>query len=78
LSKYHRRAGALNLAVGAGLVLLSLAGLLTLLSQNASVTNSSILFVLVFLFVGGYETVKYAESRNNKEDNKSSKLSVKP
>jgi len=65
----YRKVGAINLVVGIILILLGIGGMISLVGQNASGSNlvGSMSLVLFFVFVGGYETGKYAESRVSKQ-----------
>jgi|WetSurMetagenome_2_1015567.scaffolds.fasta_scaffold346154_2 hypothetical protein len=58
-----RKSNAVNLVVGLVLVLIGIRALMSIIGPNApsaSLAGEGI-FVLLFIFVGGYETGKYAE-----------------
>jgi hypothetical protein len=60
-----RKSNAVNLVVGLVLVLIGIGALMPIIgpnTPNASFAGEGIL-ALLFIFVGGYETGKYAEGR---------------
>ncbi len=63
------RAGRVNLVVGIALVLLSVLALISVIANNVSgsTLGSSVIFMLLFMFIGGYEIGKYAENRISKQ-----------
>ncbi len=68
----NRRVNALNLVVGIILVLIGIGALIPIISPNtpvASLAGEAIL-ALIFIFVGGYETGKYAENNYAKSQKK--------
>lgn len=79
----YRKASAVNLVVGIGLILFSI-GLITPLAPiaNLNLGNSGInleeqiFFLLVFVFVGGYEIGKYAEMRGELRKNNSAHVEI--
>ena len=58
-------AGIRNLVFGIILILLAIVGLISVRAENVSGSNltGSIVFIFVFVFIGGYEIGKYAENR---------------
>ena len=68
MSNYLRKAGAINLVVGIALILLGIGSMISIISRNISGANlgGSMSLVLLFVFLGGYETGKYAEMRHSK------------
>jgi len=63
MSNYPRKTGIINLVAGIILVLLALAGMISLSMNNIS---GSIIVIFVFVFMGGYEIGKYTENRHSK------------
>ena len=63
MSKYPRKAGTINLVAGIILVLLALAGMISLSVNNVS---GSIIVIFLFVFTGGYEIGKFMKNRNSK------------
>jgi hypothetical protein len=60
-----RKANATNLIIGLVLVLIGVAALMPIIGPNTPGSSfvGEDIFALLFIFVGGYETGKYAESR---------------
>ncbi len=65
----YRKANAINLVVGVALILLGLGGIAGLATSNVLGANLfwSMIFVLFFVLMGGYETGKYGEMRHERE-----------
>ncbi len=65
----YRKASAINLVVGVTLILLGLGGIAGFTTSNVLGANLfwPMIFTLVFVLMGGYETGKYAEMRHERE-----------
>lgn len=63
MPNYPRKAGTINLVAGIILILLALAGTISVSKSNIS---GSIIVIFLFFFMGGYEIGKYAENRQSK------------
>jgi hypothetical protein len=70
----YRKASTINLVVGVALILLGVGGIVNLASNNVFNSNYfwAIIFLLVFVLLGGYETGKYAEMRHEHKESTSS------
>jgi hypothetical protein len=66
MSNYLRKAGTVNLVVGIVLILLGAGSMISLTSRNISGANlgGPMSLVLLFIFLGRYETGKYASLRS--------------
>ncbi len=66
----YRRTSAINLVVGVLLILLGLGGTLVVASTNLFNSNLfwEMVFLSVFVLVGGYELGKYAEMRHERNN----------
>jgi hypothetical protein len=70
LSSYPpHKARKANLIVGLALVIFSLAGFISVTANNTSGSNLTglIAFLMLFVFMGGYEIGKYVEARLQKQ-----------
>ncbi len=64
----YRRTSAINLVVGAVLILLGLGGTVIVASTNLANSNQfwEMVFLSVFVLLGGYEIGKYTEMRHER------------
>jgi len=67
-----RKTNVANLVIGLVLFLIGIGALIPIIGPNAPSASlaSEGIFALLFIFVGGYETGKYAESRYAKSRGK--------
>ena len=62
----HRKASTINLVAGVSLLVLGIVGITNLVITSPSSSNLfwAVIFLSIFVFIGGYETGKYAEMRH--------------
>jgi uncharacterized membrane protein len=65
----YRKASAINLVVGAASVVFGIVGIINLAIASLYSSNLfwALIFLLVFVLVGGYEAGKYAEMRHEQQ-----------